>query len=142
MPQKLPNFEQKDQAFIGLCQDAAVKGSSCVDDIFKTSVVMNLSRVENCNVLIILESQTAGPYYTLLFIPKQVLKPMYSTREVIQIWTYYLGQVGEERFSVTMALARGTLFGVALNGVLHWFGLGQSSDAEVKAINVNQNPND
>ena len=37
-----------------------------------------------------------------------------------------------------MALAGGALFGAALNGVLHWFGLGSSSTDYVKAINANQ----
>lgn len=37
-----------------------------------------------------------------------------------------------------MALAGGAFFGAALNRVQHWFGLRQSSDNKVKAINANQ----
>ena len=127
------------QPYLDWCRGAAVEGSSfCVDVLDKQPDVENLSQLENCDILLLPETQTAGPYFNPLFFPKDTLRPIYATGEVSAIRDHYSSQVREERFAMTMALAGGALFGAALNGVLHWFGLGSPSTNYVKAINANQ----
>ena len=127
------------QAYVDWCRGAAVEGSSCcVEVLYKQPEVTNLSQLDNCDILLLPETQSAGPYFNPLFFPKETLRPMYATGEVGPIRDHYSSQIREERFAVTMALAGGALFGAALNGVLHWFGLGSSSSDYVKSINANQ----
>ena len=56
-----------------------VEGSSCcVDVLFTEPDVVNLSQLENCDVLMLPETQAAGPYFNPLFFLKDTLCPMYS----------------------------------------------------------------
>ena len=126
-------------SYITWCREEAVVGvSCCVDLLFQKPEVTNLNQLPNCDILVIPESKTDGPYYNPLFMPKEVLKPMYSSGDVSQIREHYLGQIREERFAVTMALAGGALFGSAISGILGWFGATTSSTEEVKRVNANQ----
>ena len=85
-----------------------MEGSSCcVDVLHKQPEVTNLNQLENCDILLLPETQTAGPYFNPLFFPKETLRPMYATGEVGAIREHYFSQIREERFAVTMALAGG-----------------------------------
>lgn len=74
-------------------------------------------------------------------MPKEALKPMYTTGNLSQILEVYKSMESlerQERFVTSMAIAGGTIFGAALDSVLGWFGYSLHTTEDVKHINGNQ----
>ena len=100
--------------------------------------IQDLSR---CTLLVIPKTQVGLPYYNPLFMPKEALKPMYTTGNLSQILEVYKSMESlerQERFVTAMAIAGGTIFGAALDSVLGWFGYSLHTTEDVKHINANQ----
>ena len=59
--------------------------------------ITNLLDLSGCTLLVMPETQVGSPYYSPLFMPKEALKPMYTTGNLSQIVEVYRSMESLER---------------------------------------------
>ena len=101
-------------------------GLCCAHKLFEALMpITQLKYLSGCTLLVIPKTQVGSPYYNPLFMPKEALKPMYTTGNLSQIVEVYKSMESlerQERFVTAVAIAGGIIFRAVLDSVLGCFG--------------------
>ena len=140
---RFPNWPKRfTKKYVDWCESRLEDGLCCAHKLFEAPMpITMLQDLSGCTLLVIPETQVGSPYYNPLFMPKEALKPMYTTGNLSQIVDVYRSMEAlerQERFVTALAIAGGTIFGAALDSVLGWFGYSLHTTEDVKHINANQ----
>ena len=84
--------------YVDWCESRLEDGPCCAHKLFEAPMsITNLQDLSGCMLLVIPETQVGSPYYNPLFMPKEALKPMYTTGNLSQIVELYRSMESLER---------------------------------------------
>ena len=121
-PNRFPEWpKQFMKKYVDWCESRLEDGLCCAHKLFEAPMpITNLQDLSGCTLLVIPETQVGSPYYNPLFMPKEALKPMYTTRnlsQIVEVYRLMESLERQERFVTALAIAGGTIFGAALDSL-------------------------
>ena len=93
------------------CESWLEDGLCCAHKLFEAPMpITQLQDLAGCTLLVIPETQVGSPYYNPLFMPKEALKPMYTSwilSQIVEVYRSIESLERRERFVTAMAIASG-----------------------------------